>query len=252
MAVEKISEIVIAKSMHLIARALATARLKTVASGVEHIPSIGPALLVVRHYHHLFDGLALYAAVPRPIHILVTLDWARSQRIARSMQWLTGLARWPVILREDALKPGRQDRAPLKDRVFARDDVTRFHRRALRESVQLLIEGRVLVVFPEGYPNIDPTYTPKSRLDQFLPFKAGFAAIAAAARHRLAGPLPIIPVGLQYTRGKTWIAQLKFGDPVYWTDFGSRHLLIRFVEKEVKKLSGAPAPTDYPGFRSST
>lgn len=242
MAVEKISEIVIAKSMRLIARALATGRLKTFASGVEHIPADGPVLLVARHYHHLYDGLALYAAVRRPMHIVVALDWAKSEWNARWMQWLTGVARWPVILREDALKPDRQAGVPQKNRVFVRDDATRFQRRALRESVQLLIEGRVLVVFPEGYPNIDPNYTPKTQVNEFLPFKAGFAAIAGAACHRLAAPLPIIPVGLQYTRAKPWVAQVKFGDPVYWTDFGSQERLVSFVENEVKRLSGAPAP----------
>jgi 1-acyl-sn-glycerol-3-phosphate acyltransferase len=245
---EKISEIAIARSMRLIARALAAGRLKTFASGIEHIPSRGPVLVVARHYHHLFDGLALYAALPRPMHILVTLDWVKSRWSGRSMQWLTGLARWPVILREDALQARRQDR----DGVFTRDDVVRFQHRALRESVQLLVEGRVLVVFPEGYPNIDPAYTPKSVPDQFLPFKAGFAAIAAAAHQRLADPLPIVPVGLSYHPGRPWIVNLKFGDPVYWTEFASRDLLIRFVEKEVKSLSGTPAPTDYPGVRSST
>lgn len=75
--------------MRLIALALAAGRLKTCTSGAEHIPSKGPALLVARHYHHLYDGLALYASVPRCLHILVTLDWAKSHFIARLIQWLT-------------------------------------------------------------------------------------------------------------------------------------------------------------------
>jgi len=243
MVVRQISESVIADSMRLIVRVLAAGRLKTLASGVEHIPSKGPALLVVRHYHHLFDGLALYAAVPRPLHILVTLDWATNQIIARLMQGLTRIARWPVILREDALKPSPRGPTPQRRSVFLAADVPRFQRRALRESVELLNEGRLLVVFPEGYPNIDPNYTPKSRLDEFLPFRAGFAAIAEAAARRLSSPLPIIPVGLQYTHGRPWIARVKFGNPVFWTDFPSRNRLIGFVEKEVRELSGEPAQT---------
>lgn len=226
--------------MHLIARALAAGRLKTFASGVEHIPAKGPALLVARHYHHLFDGLALYAAIPRRIHILVTLDWARNQLTSTSMQWAARLARWPILLREDALRPGKEGKPPQSGSVFSLHDVARFRRRALRESVQLLTEGRVLVVFPEGYPNIDPGYTPKSRPDEFLVFKGGFAAIAKAAGDRLAVPLPMIPVGLQYNPGKPWIAHLKFGNPVYWCGFSSRNSLINFIEQEVKKLSGAP------------
>ena len=242
MAVENLSEIVIAKAMRLIARALAAGRLRTLTSGVEHIPLKGPVLLVARHYHHLFDGLALYAAVPRPLHLLVTLDWAQSQGSAWLIRWLTAVARWPAILREDALKPDSEGSAPQKKSVFVVADVNRFQRQALRDSVELLQEGRVLVVFPEGYPNIDPNYTPKSQLDEFLPFRAGFAAIAGAAHRRLTAPLPIIPVGLQYTQGNPWIAHVTFGNPVFWTDFRSRDLLISFVEKEVKRLSAAPAP----------
>ncbi len=40
------------------------------------IPSQGPGLVVARHYHHLYDGLAMFAAIRRPFHIVVTLDWA--------------------------------------------------------------------------------------------------------------------------------------------------------------------------------
>ena len=50
------------------------------ATGLEHnLPTDGPVLLVARHYHHLFDGVVLLASMPRPIHILVTLDWAKKQ-----------------------------------------------------------------------------------------------------------------------------------------------------------------------------
>ena len=51
----------------------------------------------------------------------------------------------------------------------------------MRQSVDLLVEGRLLVIFPEGYPNIDPNYTTKTEPDEFLPFKPGFVSIASAA-----------------------------------------------------------------------
>ena len=47
-------------------------------TGLEHIPTDGPVLLIARHYHHLFDGVVLLLSVPRPIHILVTLDWVKT------------------------------------------------------------------------------------------------------------------------------------------------------------------------------
>ena len=89
--------------MRLIARAVAFGRLQTISSGIAHIPVKGPALLVVRHYHHLYDGLALFAALPRQFHILVTLDWVQNAAMQSLMKQPTRLARWPVVLRADAL-----------------------------------------------------------------------------------------------------------------------------------------------------
>ncbi|HEX2260577.1 MAG TPA: hypothetical protein VHJ56_03030, partial [Candidatus Binatia bacterium] len=60
------------------ARALAAGQIKITAVGLEHIPADGPVLLIARHYHHLFDGVVLLLSVPRPIHILVTLDWVKN------------------------------------------------------------------------------------------------------------------------------------------------------------------------------
>jgi 1-acyl-sn-glycerol-3-phosphate acyltransferase len=73
-------EMATAKSMRLLARSIAAGRLQTVSSGTEHIPANGPALIVARHYHHLFDGLALFAVLPRHFHIVVTLDWVQNAR----------------------------------------------------------------------------------------------------------------------------------------------------------------------------
>jgi len=230
--------LMIAKAMRLIARALAASRLQTIASGVDHIPKQGPALLVARHYHHLFDGLALYAAVPRQLHILVTLDWANNTPVRFFMKCVTRAGRWPVVLRADAVKRNGNDNQRPRRNFISLDDVARYRRKAMKDCLKLLTEGRVLVVFPEGYPNIDPTYTPKTQPDEFLPFKSGFAAIAAAAEKQLGVSIPIIPVGLHYTEGEPWIAQVNFGTPTYARDFSSRDLLVKHFERRVRILSG--------------
>jgi hypothetical protein len=117
------------------------------------------------------------------IHILVTLDWAKNSYARRLMTLATTMARWPVVLRSDALRacgnPGRGQRT-----AFSIADMRRYQHIALCDSVKLLAQDCMLVVFPEGYPNIDPHYTPKTRPEEFLPFKSGFAAIAAAAEKR--------------------------------------------------------------------
>src|SRR5689334_19154532 len=91
------------QAMRLIARGLAARRLETVVTGLENIPARGPALIAARHYHHLYDGLAFFAALERRFHIVVTVDWVRTRRMKIVMEALNRLARWPMVLRADAL-----------------------------------------------------------------------------------------------------------------------------------------------------
>jgi 1-acyl-sn-glycerol-3-phosphate acyltransferase len=234
----------IAGAMRFIAKGLAAGRLQTSASGLEHIPPHGPALVVARHYHHLFDGLALFAVLHRPFHIVVTLDWVQSIPSKLFMQILTGLARWPVVLRRDALIRSSLSGSAKGAGLFSPKDVIHYQRRALLQAVELLVEGRVLIVFPEGYPNIDPTYTPKVKPEEFLPFKPGFVSIITAAEKRLRTKLPIIPLGIRYCAGKTWVAQLVFGEVIYRAQFADSASLVKCVENAVKKLSGLIAYQD--------
>jgi 1-acyl-sn-glycerol-3-phosphate acyltransferase len=232
-----ITEIATAKSLRLIARAVAAGRLQTVVSGTEHIPTVGPALIVARHYHHLFDGLALFAAIPRQFHIIVTLDWVQNAPMRLLMEQLTRLARWPVVLRAEALM--RLDGTDVSQfrHAFSVAEVEHYQNKAFRESVRVLEDNRLLVVFPEGYPNIDPTYTPKRGPACFLPFKRGFVAIARATEGRLGTSLPIIPTGLRYTVEKAWTAHVRFSQPVRRESFASSNDLIRYCENTVKQLS---------------
>jgi putative membrane protein len=222
------------------ARALAAGRVEMAVTGLEHIPTDGPVLLIARHYHHLFDGVVLLLSVPRPIHILVTLDWVKNIYARRLMTLATTMARWPVVLRNDALRacgtPGRGQRT-----AFSIADMKRYQHRALCDSVELLAKDCMLVVFPEAYPNIDPRYTPKTRPEEFLPFKSGFAAIAAAAEKRLGARVPIVPTGFRYTKNKRWTARLNIGEAVYLEDFVSRPLLVSCMEQRVAELSGLSA-----------
>jgi 1-acyl-sn-glycerol-3-phosphate acyltransferase len=223
------------QTMRLVACALAVGRLRLEVKGLPHIPKHGPVLLVARHYHHLFDGVALLLSIPRPIHILVTLDWVRSGYVHQLMKLATTMARWPVVLRRDALRAldGRGQK-----NCFTNADIKRYQRRALLDSVELLRQGRILVVFPEGYPNIDPHQTPKTIPEEFLPFRSGFATIAAVAGKRLGIKIPIVPGGFRYRKDSRWTAQLNIGEAFYLEDFASRQLLVRFTERRVTELSG--------------
>lgn len=238
MALKSIPELVTRRAMQLIAIALGAGRLETKVVGLDRVPQRGPAILVARHYHHLFDGVALYQIIPRHIHILVTLDWARNRFIRHFMETAIRLARWPVALRRDALSVGPDGTRHQKNSVFTAADVYRYQHKAMRDSVALLAEGKALVIFPEGYPNIDPNYTPKKSVEELLPFNAGFAAIVAAAEKKLGKGIPVIPVGIHYEQGTKWTAHLNFGTAVYATDFPSRAALVKHLEIEVAALSG--------------
>lgn len=222
--------------MHLIARILTGTRLKTAAQGLEHLPAQGPAIIAARHYHHLFDGLAFFASVERRFHIVVTLDWAQNRRTRFFMRMLNRLARWPMVLREEALASQPKD-----NRLFKSADLRRYHLAALRQSIELLKDNRLLVIFPEGFPNIDPVFTPKTHAQEFLPFKPGFAAIAESAERLLQRPVPIIPTGISYQSGSTWRAHVRFGAPLYRRDFRSRQEFIDAVAVRVRQLSGGLA-----------
>jgi len=234
--VNPIADLAVDRVMHIIARVLTGKRLKTVAQGLEHLPPQGPGIIAARHYHHLFDGLAFYAAVERRFHIVVTLDWAQDRRTKFFMSTLNTLARWPMVLRQEAL-----DNCPAERRLYSASDLRRYQLAALRESITLLEANRLLVIFPEGFPYIDPVFTPKTHAGEFLPFKPGFAAIAESAERVMHQAIPIIPTGIHYETGSTWLAHVSFGAPVYRRDFPSRQDFIESVADRVKRLSGLPA-----------
>lgn len=226
-------------AMQQIARLLNGGRLETQIAGTEHVPTEGPVLLVARHYHHLFDGVGLYQCVPRDLHIVVTLDWASTCWLRCGMEAAIRIANWPLVLRADAITRRADGTRPQAHSVFSENDIARYQRRALRDAVKLLANGEALLIFPEGYPNIDPNYTPKKTRDEFLPFNAGFAVIAGAAAKALGQQIPIVPVGLSYVEGEHWLARINFGRALYTRDFPSRKQFVTRVEEEVRKLSGS-------------
>ena len=208
---------------------IAARRLDMVVDGLEHVPASGPLLIVARHYHHLYDGVMLLAAVPRRLHIVVALDWARTRRERAVMEWAVGAARWPALLRDDALAAGQQRSA------FRRDEVARYRLAAVRLAVRLLAAGAAVLVFPEAYPDVDPRFTPKTRPGEMLPFRPGFAVIRELTRRRTGMKVPIVPAGLAYEPGTRWRAALRFGRAL--PADAATATLVRIAERRVAALS---------------
>jgi uncharacterized membrane protein/1-acyl-sn-glycerol-3-phosphate acyltransferase len=215
---------------------------RVTVEGLEHLPANGPVLIAARHYHHLDDGCVLLATLPRSVHILVALDWVRTRWLRALMEVACRMARWPVVLREERLS------APDVQSAYAAPEVGHYTRRGIRQAVELLRAGEALVVFPEAYPNVDPSFTPKASADGFLPFRPGFLRIAQlAGRH--SAPIPIVPAGFAYSGDRAaapWRITLRLGEPLFASDACDAQTFIQLVEQRVKALSGlartAPNP----------
>ena len=220
------------------ARSLAVRHLRVRIEGSRHLPRRGAALIACRHVHHLYDGCLLLSALPRPAHILVALDWVANRRTRQLMEWACHTAGWPIVLRTERLQtPGQ--------RVYCHEEATGYLRRAVRDSMNLLHEGRMLVVFPEAYPNIDPNPTPKLDEDAFLPFRPGFVRLVELAQRDSVIRVPIIPAGLSYRHDRRLQVTLRFGAPLFVERRADRDRVLQAVEERVRLLSAPLSPYSY-------
>jgi 1-acyl-sn-glycerol-3-phosphate acyltransferase len=227
--VERVAQEVIRRWCGLQMRRQALLRVE----GVEHIPSRGPVLLACRHVHHLYDGCALLAILPRRVHLYIALDWVPVRVARRAIERACRLVGWPVVLRSSH---------PRWSSLHGRDqeEVRSSVRRSVRAGVRVLVNGEALVVFPEGYPNVDPVYTPKRNLEDFAPFLPGFASIVELAQLRCSQSIPIVPVGFTYQPGERWRITMRCGPAMYRNSGESRDAFVAAVQSQVMQLSQTP------------
>ena len=197
--------------------------------GMEHIPSNGPVLLACRHVHYMYDGCLLQAGLPRPVHLLITLDWMPVAWFLPLMERVCALVRWPVVPRASV---GTNEALPA-ERSPNRASV----RRAIRRCADVLAAGDILAVFPEGYPNVDPVYTPKRSLSDMMDFLPGFVTIVDLAGARRRDAIPVVPVGFAYERGERWTITMRCGPPLYRHGRESRDEFADLVRARVMALS---------------
>ncbi len=207
------------------------------AEGLEHLPCSGPVLIAARHFHFFYDGYVLVRIVPRRLHTIVALDWLQSRALRLLIEFACSLADWPIILRGQQMRKHEEDEPWVYRRVEAR----RYLRRLIQAATRILGSGAILVMFPEGYPNIDPHPTPKPDLDAFLPFQPGFIKLAELMERDGKTRVAIVPAGFSYTLdpGKPWHATVCFGPPLFRSDFASAEQLLQAVEEQVHALSHA-------------
>ncbi len=202
------------------ARALVKYGLDLHVTGLDHVPERGPAILVARHYHHLYDAAAILASVEREVHVLIAVDWLAGGWRLPLMRRLAAAARWPIVWRRGA--------------------AWRFNREGYQASLQLLQEDRLLLVFPEGYPTVDPLGATREAQGALLAFDAGFLVLA----ERAACDLPLVPVGLSYAKraARGWSVSLRFGAPIRHRVSGhaGRAAVLASLQSAVRQLSAPP------------
>ncbi|GIW03981.1 MAG: hypothetical protein KatS3mg059_0601 [Thermomicrobiales bacterium] len=214
------------RALHLASRLIVQRRITLEVSGRDLVPATGPVIVAARHFHHLYDGCILLATINRPAHILAAIDWMQHPIGRAILRSACRAAQWPVIHRPDSPYPGRSA------------DARHLLLQATRQTLRLLEHGHVVMVFPEAYPTIDPGLTLKTRPDEFLAFRPGFARFALLAS-RIGLRVPIVPAGLAYERAQGgWHVVLRFGEPVIIGP-GDQAVaeVVRLVEDQVKTLS---------------
>ena len=239
--VRRISQMVVQKGSWMIARR----HVKIAIEGLEHVPQSGPVLIVARHFHHLYDGCVLIKAVQRPLHILVALDWVQKRWLRNVMERACTLADWPILLRVEQLNSSADRHVKEGYGAYSHSEAKNYLRHAIRDSVQLLRNQEVLVIFPEAYPNIDPTFTPKASDDAFLPFHQGFARIVEMAEKNGSTHVAIVPAGFTYVYNNEWHITLRFGPALSRNDYNNSAQLVQVVEQHVHALSNQTASSAF-------
>lgn len=218
-------------ALRAVVRLFASRSLRIRLSGEEYLPRSGPALLICRHFHHFYDGLALMDVLPRLPRLFVALDWIRDPFVRLFVEGFCTLVEWPAALRAENLCAGRVS-------AYSKSEVPSYVRRAVRFGARLLERGEVLAVFPEGYPTIDPVYVRKPDGDGYLPFKPGFLTIAALAQRAGDMRVPLIPTGFRYHRTtQGWDVDVRLGPPAYLDGRANRTNLITHLAESVRGLS---------------
>ncbi len=149
-------------------------------TGDAHIPTVGAAVLVCNHVSFV-DAVLLMAASPRPIRFLM------DHRIFR-VPLLGGLFR---LARAIPIAPRGEDPAA--------------YAQAFAAALQVLREGDLLAIFPEGGITHDGT---------LQPFKGGVMKILQAARAEGIAP-PVVPMALVNLWGSYFSRiEVRRGEPV--------------------------------------
>lgn len=150
--------------------------------GREHLPQNGPALLVMLHRNGAVDGFVYRVLWPEICYTLKAK--LRSSLLGRIFF--------------DGLEIARSD-----DNA----DAAEVNRTVIAQCVQVLQQGAVLGIFPEGTSKLGPAH---------LPFRSGAARIAQLYQNQ-SGFLRILPCGIHYEKAWSFRSRVEIviGPPIF-------------------------------------
>jgi glycerol-3-phosphate O-acyltransferase/dihydroxyacetone phosphate acyltransferase len=169
--------------------------------GRERIPATGPVIIAASHHNALVDALIAGWITPRKLTITAKATLMDNVFLS----WLLPIV-GVVPLRRAADEQARNPNGRL--------DTTR-NTQAFERVLNVLQQGEMVLIFPEGKSHSDP---------KLAPLKTGVARLALAARDtRNIHGLQIIPLGLSFEdKGKPGTAVLaEVGEPVLLDQTGN-------------------------------
>lgn len=160
--------------------------------GVENVPPSGPVIIAANHVSN-WDPVVVGAAAPRTVCFMAKEEMFENQVLAK---FFTAIHAFPV-------KRGSPDR------------------KAIRRALELLAEGQVVGMFPEGT---------RSKTGELMKPQPGVAMIALKARAR------VVPAACIGTRGlvpcgwkKPFV--VRFGRPVEYQEYYDCRLSTQVIER---------------------
>ncbi|MDA8017869.1 MAG: lysophospholipid acyltransferase family protein [Thermoanaerobaculia bacterium] len=171
------------------------------AVGTDDLPADGPIILCANHVNALVDALVIQAACPRPIHPIARSGLFRNPLLRPILSFIQAV---PIYRRHQP----RADAGPIR-KMIDQHQARRGDRNegSFSKLYELLDEGRVILIFPEGQSHSDPS---------LRPLKTGAARLALGHFERTGEPAPVVPIGLLFTaKGRFRAGALvQVGEPV--------------------------------------
>lgn len=187
-------------------------------TGMEHIPSQGPVIIIANHPSSLMDAALLGVLLKRPLWYFTRGDVFINRPVRQILSWLHMI-------------PVHQH---IKGRATLNDNNDSF-----RDARSILAGNGIIVFFPESTSHTG---------HQLLPFRKGVFRLAfqTMADHDFRLRLPVVPIGLTYdhpTAGRQCV-QVHAGPPLQMEDYTALYLanpsaaLLRILKDAEERIAG--------------